>query len=184
LTLSDFQRVSNKIPFLICLAPSSRYFVVELFEIGGMPSVMKFLVAAGLLDGSIPTVTGKTLLKNIDPYPSLPLYQPIIRPLTNPIKPTGHIEILHGNLAPSGAVAKITGEQGLPFTGKALVFNKENELDAALNAGRIPHGENLVLVVRYNWSQRRSRHARATQSLCRHHGRQSDQHSTYHRWVV
>ncbi|KAF2274356.1 dihydroxy-acid dehydratase-like protein [Westerdykella ornata] len=149
LTLDDFQRVSNKIPFLADLAPSGKYFVADLFDIGGMPSVMKFLCAAGLLDGSIPTVTGKTLAENIEPYPSLPPDQKIIRPLSNPIKPTGHIEILRGNLAPAGAVAKITGKEGLRFTGKALVFNKEHELDAALNQGRIPRGENLVLVVRY-----------------------------------
>ncbi|KAF2018008.1 dihydroxy-acid dehydratase-like protein [Aaosphaeria arxii CBS 175.79] len=149
LTLDDFQRVSDKIPFLADLAPSGKYLVADLFDIGGMPSVMKFLVAAGLLNGNIPTVTGKTLAENIDPYPSLPPDQVIIRPLTNPIKPTGHIEILRGNLAPSGAVAKITGKEGLIFRGKALVFNKEHELDAALNAGQIPHGENLVLVVRY-----------------------------------
>ena len=149
LTLDDFQRVSNKIPFLADLAPSGRYFAADLFDIGGMPSVMKLLVAAGLLDGSIPTVTGKTLAENIEPFPSLPQDQTLIRPLTNPIKPTGHIEILRGNLAPQGAVAKITGKEGLVFTGKAMVFNKEHELDTALNLGKIPRGENLVLVVRY-----------------------------------
>jgi len=149
LTLSDFQRVSNKIPFLADLAPSGKYFAADLFDIGGMPSVMKLLVAAGLMNGDIPTVTGKTLRENIEPFPSIPQHQTIIRPLNNPIKATGHIEILHGNLAPSGAVAKITGKEGLVFKGKALVFNKENELDAAMNAGRIPRGENLVLVVRY-----------------------------------
>jgi dihydroxy-acid dehydratase len=149
LTLDDFQRVSNKIPFLADLAPSGRYMAADLFDIGGMPSVMKLLVAADLLDGSIPTVTGKTLAENIESYPSLPQDQVLIRPLNNPIKPTGHIEILRGNLAPQGAVAKITGKEGLKFTGKAMVFNKEHELDAALNAGQIPHGENVVVVVRY-----------------------------------
>lgn len=149
LTLDDFQRVSNKIPFLADLAPSGRYVTADLFEIGGMPSVMKLLVAAGLLNGSIPTVTGKTLAENIEPYPSLPPDQVLIRSLDNPIKATGHIEILRGNLAPAGAVAKITGKQGLIFTGKAIVFNKEHELDTALNAGLIPHGENVVVVVRY-----------------------------------
>ena len=102
-----------------------------------------------MLDGSIPTVTGKTLAENIESYPSLPQDQVLIRPLNNPIKPTGHIEILRGNLAPSGAVAKITGKEGLKFTGKAIVFNKEHELDRALNLGQIPHGENVVVVVRY-----------------------------------
>ncbi|KNG46728.1 dihydroxy-acid dehydratase-like protein [Stemphylium lycopersici] len=149
LTLDDFQRVSNKIPFLADLAPSGRYMAADLFDIGGMPSVMKLLVAAGLLDGSIPTVTGKTLAENIEGYPSLPQDQTLIRPLNNPIKPTGHIEILRGNLAPSGAVAKITGKEGLKFTGKAIVFDKEHQLDRALNQGQIPHGENVVVVVRY-----------------------------------
>ena len=149
LTLDDFQRVSNKVPLLADLAPSGKYFAADLFEIGGMPSVMKLLVAAGLLDGSILTVTGKTLAENIEPFPSLPQDQVIIKPLNNPIKPTGHIEILRGNLAPAGAVAKITGKEGLLFRGKAMVFNKEHELDTALNEGRIPRGENIVIVVRY-----------------------------------
>jgi dihydroxy-acid dehydratase len=149
LTLDDFQRVSNKIPFLADLAPSGRYMAADLFDIGGMPSVMKLLVAAGLLDGSIPTVTGKTLAENIEPYPSLPQDQVLIRPLSNPIKATGHIEILRGNLAPAGAVAKITGKEGLIFRGRAMVFDKEHQLDKALNEGRIPHGENIVVVVRY-----------------------------------
>ena len=107
------------------------------------------MVAAGLLNGDIPTVTGKTLRENIEPFPSLRQDQVIIRPLDNPIKKTGHIEILRGNLAPLGAVAKITGKEGLIFKGKALVFNKEHELDSALNAGSIPRGENIVVVVRY-----------------------------------
>ncbi|KAK7190670.1 dihydroxy-acid dehydratase [Paraphaeosphaeria sporulosa] len=149
LTLDDFQRVSDKIPFLADLAPSGKYFAADLFEIGGMPAVMKLMVAAGLLNGDIPTVTGKTLKENIEPYPSLPQDQVIIRPLNNPIKKTGHIEILRGNLAPLGAVAKITGKEGLLFKGKALVFDKEHELDAALNKGTIPRGENVVVVVRY-----------------------------------
>jgi dihydroxy-acid dehydratase len=149
LTIDDFQRVSNKIPFLADLAPSGQFMAADLFDIGGMPAVMKLLIAANLLDGSIPTVTGKTLAENVEPYPSLPQDQVLIRPLSNPIKPTGHIEILRGNLAPAGAVAKITGKEGLQFTGKAIVFNKEHELDAALNAGQIPHGENVVVVVRY-----------------------------------
>jgi dihydroxy-acid dehydratase len=121
LTLDDFQRVSNKIPFLADLAPSGRYMAADLFDIGGMPSVMKLLVAAGLLNGDILTVTGKTLAENIESYPSLPQDQTLIRPLSNPIKATGHIEILRGNLAPAGAVAKITGKEGLVFTGKAMV---------------------------------------------------------------
>jgi dihydroxy-acid dehydratase len=134
LTLDDFQRVSDKIPFLADL---------------GTPSVLKLLVAAGLMNGNILTVTGKTLAENIASFPSLPQDQVIIRPLSNPIKATGHLQILRGNLAPGGAVAKITGKEGLVFTGKAMVFNKEHELNTALNKGLIPHGKNLVLIVRY-----------------------------------
>ncbi|EON69866.1 dihydroxy-acid dehydratase [Coniosporium apollinis CBS 100218] len=149
LTLDDIQRVSNKIPFIADLAPSGRYLMADLHDIGGVPSVMKLLVAAGLLDGSIPTVTGKTLAENVESFPSLPQGQEIIRSLDNPIRGKGHIEILRGNLAPGGAVAKITGKEGLRFTGKARVFDKEHQLDRALNKGEIPRGENLVLVVRY-----------------------------------
>jgi dihydroxy-acid dehydratase len=149
LTIDDFQRVSDKIPFIADLAPSGRYYMADLHEIGGTPAVLKMLVAAGLIDGSIPTVTGKTLAENIEPYPSLQPEQKIIRPLSDPIKATGHIEILRGNLAPGGAVAKITGKEGTRFTGRAMVFDKETHLNEALNKGAIPHGDNLVLVVRY-----------------------------------
>jgi dihydroxy-acid dehydratase len=149
LTLDDVQRVSNKIPFLADLAPSGKFFMEDLYNVGGTPSVLKLLVAAGLINGNIPTVTGKTLAENIESYPSLPQDQVIIRPLNNPIKATGHLQILRGNLSPGGSVAKITGKEGLVFTGKARVFNKEHELNAALNKGQIPHGENLVLIVRY-----------------------------------
>lgn len=149
LTLDDVQRVSNKIPFIADLAPSGKYYMEDLFNIGGTPSVLKLLVAAGLLNGNIPTVTGKTLAENLESFPSLPGDQKIIRPLSDPIKKTGHLQILRGNLSPGGAVAKITGKEGLVFTGKARVFNKEHELDAALIKGQIPRGENLVLIVRY-----------------------------------
>ncbi|ERF75376.1 dihydroxy-acid dehydratase [Endocarpon pusillum Z07020] len=149
LTLDDFQRVSNKIPFIADLHPSGKYYMADLYEVGGVPAVQKLLIAAGLLDGDIPTVTGRTLAENVASFPSLQQDQVIIRPLSNPIKGTGHIQILKGNLAPMGAVAKITGKEGLSFTGKAMVFNKEHELNTALNESRIPRGENLVLVVRY-----------------------------------
>ncbi|KAF2093707.1 dihydroxy-acid dehydratase [Rhizodiscina lignyota] len=149
LNLDDFQRVSNKIPFIADLAPSGKYYMADLYDVGGIPSVCKLLCAAGLLDGSVPTVTGKTLAENIESWPSLTQGQAIIRSLDNPIKKTGHLEILRGNLAPDGAVAKITGKEGMSFTGKARVFNKEHELDDALIQGQIPRGENLVLVVRY-----------------------------------
>jgi dihydroxy-acid dehydratase len=123
--------------------------MVDLYEIGGIPSVQKLLIASGLLDGSTITITGKTLAENVESWPSLKQGQDMIRSLDNPIKSTGHLEILYGNLAPNGAVAKITGKEGMTFTGKARVFNKEFELNEALNKGLIPKTENLVLVVRY-----------------------------------
>ncbi|KPI44614.1 Dihydroxy-acid dehydratase [Cyphellophora attinorum] len=149
LTLDDFQRVSDKIPFLADMAPSGRYLMADLYDIGGIPSVQKFLIEAGLLDGGIPTVTGKTLAENVASWPSLPPDQKIVRALDNPIKKTGHIQILKGNFAPEGAVAKITGKEGLKFEGKARCFDKEYMLNEALNRGEVPHGENLVLIVRY-----------------------------------
>ncbi|KAK5942269.1 hypothetical protein PMZ80_004832 [Knufia obscura] len=149
LTLDDFQRVSNKIPFIADMAPSGTYLMADLFEIGGIPAVHKLLIAAGLLDGDIPTVTGKTLAENVANFPSLPQDQLIIKDLKSPIKSSGHIQILRGNLAPAGAVAKITGKEGLKFTGKALCFDKERLLNEALNRGEIPNSPNLVVIVRY-----------------------------------
>ncbi|KAH8167406.1 hypothetical protein CIB48_g826 [Xylaria polymorpha] len=145
----DHHDPSNKTPFLADLAPSGRYLMEDLYKIGGTPSVLKMLIAAGLINGNIPTVTGRTLAENVAGWPSLPPEQRIIRPLSDPIKESGHIRVLRGNLAPEGAVAKITGKEGLSFTGKARVFNKEHELDTALSRGEIPRNENLVLIVRY-----------------------------------
>ena len=122
----------------------------DLYTIGGIPAVQKLLIAAGLLDGSILTVTGKTLAENVAPFPSLPQDQTMIRPLSNPIKSTGHITVLRGNLAPGGAVAKLTGKEGTRFTGSARVFNKESELDSFLVSGSLkPTDPNSVLIVRY-----------------------------------
>ncbi|KAL1867818.1 hypothetical protein VTK73DRAFT_3992 [Phialemonium thermophilum] len=150
LTLDDVQRTSNRVPFLADLAPSGKYYMEDLFNVGGTPAVLKMLIAAGLIDGSIPTVTGRTLAENVADWPSLDPGQRIIRPISDPIKPTGHLRILRGNLAPGGAVAKITGKEGLRFTGRARVFNKEHELDSALSSGSIRATDgNLVLIVRY-----------------------------------
>ena len=149
LDLHDFQRVSDKIPFIANLAPSGKFYMGDLYDIGGVPAVQKLLVAAGLLDGEIPTVTGKTLAENIAPFPSLPQDQAMIRPISDPVKTTGHIQILRGNLAPGGAVAKITGKEGRKFVGRACVFDKESLLYEALNRGKIGRDENVVLVVRY-----------------------------------
>ncbi|KAK4691889.1 dihydroxy-acid dehydratase, partial [Lecanoromycetidae sp. Uapishka_2] len=149
LTLDDFQRVSDKIPYIADLAPSGKWFMADLYDVGGVPSVQKLLIAAGFLDGDILTVTGKTLAENVASFPSLTQDQVIIRPLSNPIKSTGHLQILRGNLAPGGAVAKITGKEGTKFTGIARVFDKEFELDLAMGKGEIPHSPNMVLIVRY-----------------------------------
>lgn len=149
LSLEDIQRVSDKIPFIADLAPSGKYFMADLYAIGGVPSVQKLLIAAQLLDGGIPTITGLTLAENVASFPSLEPNQTIIRPLSNPIKSSGHIQILRGNLAPGGAVAKITGKEGTTFTGVARCFDKENALDYALNRNLIPHEPNFVAVVRY-----------------------------------
>lgn len=150
LTLADVDRTSNRVPFLADLAPSGRYFMEDLWRVGGTPSVLKMLIAANLIDGALPTVTGKTLAENCAAWPSLDPGQKIIRPLSDPIKPTGHIRVLRGNLAPQGAVAKITGKEGLRFTGAARVFDKEWELDAALKRGDIKATDgNLVVIVRY-----------------------------------
>ncbi|KAF8540494.1 dihydroxy-acid/6-phosphogluconate dehydratase [Trichophaea hybrida] len=148
-TLDDIQRVSNKVPVLADLKPSGKYMVADLADIGGFPSVLKFLIHAGLINGDIPTVTGKTLRENVQDAPSLDPGQDMIRPLSDPIKESGHIRILRGNLAPGGAVAKITGKEGRRFTGKAMVFDKEEDLIAKLHDGKIDPEENTVLCVRY-----------------------------------
>ncbi|KAL2017258.1 hypothetical protein VTK56DRAFT_2370 [Thermocarpiscus australiensis] len=150
LTLDDIDRASNRTPFLADLAPSGRYYMEDLYEVGGTPAVLKMLIGHGLIDGSIMTVTGKTLADNVRDWPSLPAGQKILRPLSDPIKKTGHLRVLRGNLSPGGAVAKITGKEGLSFTGAARVFDKERELDDALARGAIrPDAGNLVLIVRY-----------------------------------
>ncbi|KAK4246059.1 dihydroxy-acid and 6-phosphogluconate dehydratase [Corynascus novoguineensis] len=150
LTLEDIDRTSNRTPFLADLAPSGRYYMEDLYTVGGTPAVLKMLIAEGLIDGSIPTVTGKTLAENVRDWPSLPEGQKILRPLSNPIKKTGHIRVLRGNLSPGGAVAKITGKEGLSFTGSVLTFDKEQALSDALAREAIrPDAGNLVLIVRY-----------------------------------
>ncbi|AEO69728.1 uncharacterized protein THITE_122312 [Thermothielavioides terrestris NRRL 8126] len=156
LTLDDIDRASRRTPLLADLAPSGRYYMEDLYAIGGTPAVLKMLIGHGLLDGSVMTVTGRTLADNVRDWPSLPAGQKLLRPLADPIKATGHIRVLRGNLAPGGAVAKITGKEGLSFTGVARVFDKESALDEALSRGAIrpppvdsSGGGNLVLVVRY-----------------------------------
>lgn len=132
LTLDDFQKVSDEVPFLADLKPSGKYVMEDVHKIGGTPAIIRYLLELGLLDGDCITVTGKTLAENAKLFPSLSEGQQVIRPLTNPIKETGHIQILYGNLAPEGSVAKITGKEGLYFSGPALVFEGEESMIAAI----------------------------------------------------
>ena len=147
LTLDDFQSMSDSTPLLADLKPSGRYVQEDLHRIGGLPAVMKLLLGEGLLHGDCRTVTGQTLAENVADLPGLADGQDLIRPMAEPIKPTGHIRILRGNVAPTGSVAKITGKEGLKFSGPALCFDAEEDMLAALEDGRIVGGE--VIVIRY-----------------------------------
>ena len=147
LTLADFQSVSDRIPFLADLKPSGKFVQEDLHSVGGTPAVMKYLLAEGMLDGSCMTVTGKTMAENIEPLPGLKEGQKIVQPVTNPIKKTGHIQILFGNLAPEGAVAKITGKEGLVFTGPARCYDSEESMLEALENKKIEKGD--VILIRY-----------------------------------
>ncbi|KAK0735417.1 dihydroxy-acid/6-phosphogluconate dehydratase [Apiosordaria backusii] len=149
LTIDDFQAVSDRIPFLADLKPSGKYVMEDLCKIGGTPSLLKFLLKEGIIDGSGVTVTGKTMKQNVDAYPDFPAEQKIIRPMSNPIKPTGHIQILRGSLAPGGCVGKITGKEGLRFEGTAKVYDYEDGFIEALERGEIKKGEKTVVVIRY-----------------------------------
>ncbi|TKX23001.1 putative dihydroxy-acid dehydratase [Elsinoe australis] len=149
LTPSDFQAVSDRTPFLADLKPSGKYVFEDLYNIGGTPSLLKFLLSEGVIDGSGMTVTGRTLAQNLENVPSFPADQDIIRPFTSPIKPTGHIQILHGSLAPGGSVGKITGKEGTVFVGKARVFDAEDLFIQALERGEFKQGEKTVVIIRY-----------------------------------
>ncbi|KAF8860435.1 dihydroxy-acid dehydratase [Acephala macrosclerotiorum] len=149
LTIDDFQSVSDRIPFLADLKPSGKYVMHDLFKIGGTPALLKFLLKEGVIDGSGITVTGKTLAENLEPFPDFPADQKIIRPLSNPIKKTGHIQILRGSLAPGGSVGKITGKEGLRFEGTAKCYDDEDDMFAAVERGEIKKGEKTVVVIRY-----------------------------------
>ncbi|KAG2120451.1 dihydroxy-acid/6-phosphogluconate dehydratase [Suillus discolor] len=153
LTIDDFARVSESTPFLANLKPSGKYVMEDLYKIGGIPSVLHFLMKNNYIDGNNMTVTGATLGENLErwvhKHGQLPASQDVIRPLDKPIKATGHIRILRGNLAPGGAVAKITGKEGLGFTGKARTFNSEEAFVSAVESGSIKKGEKTVVVMRY-----------------------------------
>ncbi|KAL2914570.1 dihydroxy-acid dehydratase ilv3 [Polyrhizophydium stewartii] len=147
LTIDDFQRVSDRVPFIADLKPSGKYMMEDVHRIGGTPAVLKYLLQEGLLHGDCLTVTGKTLAENLESLPGLTPGQNIIRPLSDPIKPTGHIQILKGNLAPFGSVAKITGKEGLKFSGPAKVYDCEEDMLEALEQKRITKGD--VIIIRY-----------------------------------
>ena len=147
LTIDDFQRVSDRVPFLADLKPSGRYVMEDLHQVGGTPAVMKYLLEHGLIKGDCLTVTGRTVSENLRDVPGLAAGQTVLHALDNPIKKTGHIQILRGNLAPGGSVAKITGKEGLQFSGPARVFDGEEDMLHALEAQRIQKGD--VVVIRY-----------------------------------
>ena len=147
LTIDDFQKISDNTPFLADLKPSGKYLMKDLHDVGGVPAVMKYMLELDMLHGDCITVTGKTLAENLANVPSLKDNQDIIRTIEKPIKSTGHIRILKGNLAPGGSVAKITGKEGLIFKGAARVFNGEYEANDGIRKGIVKAGE--VVVIRY-----------------------------------
>jgi dihydroxy-acid dehydratase len=147
LTLEDFQRVSDRVPFIADLKPSGKYVMEDLHNAGGMPAVMKYLLEKGLLNGECLTVTGKTVAENLKNLPGLKPGQDVILPLEQPLKATGHIRILRGTFAPGGSVAKITGKEGLRFSGPARVYDCEEDMLKGLERGEIRKGD--VIVIRY-----------------------------------
>ncbi len=147
LTIDDFQKISDNTPYLADLKPSGRYLMKDLHLVGGIPAVLKFMFENKMLYGECLTVTGQTLEENLKEIPSLKKNQKIIKSLSNPIKRTGHIRILKGNLAPNGSVAKITGKEGLVFKGPAKVFDSEFEANNEISLGKVNKGD--VVVIRY-----------------------------------
>ena len=146
-TLKDFQDISDNTPFLADLKPSGQYLMEDLHAVGGIPAVLKYLLKKGLLHGDCLTVTGKTLAENLLDVEDLTEGQDIIKPLESPIKATGHLRMLYGNLAEEGSVAKITGKEGLSFIGKAKVFESEYDANDGIRDGKVEKGD--VVVIRY-----------------------------------
>jgi len=147
LTLDDFQQISERVPLLADFKPSGIYVMEDLHRVGGIPAVIKMLLDEGLLHGDCVTVTGKTVRENVKQLPGLTAAQEIVRPLSKPIHARGHIQILKGNLAPEGAVAKITGKEGERFSGPAKVYDSEEDMLHALERKEIQKGD--VIVIRY-----------------------------------
>ena len=147
ITLEDFQRISDVTPFLADLKPSGKYVMEDIQNIGGTPGVIKFMIDNGMFDGDQMTVTGKTHNENLKDHPGLASGQDIIRPLSNPIKSSGHLEMMYGNLCPGGGVAKITGKEGETFTGTARVYDNEQLMMEGLDNREIKPGD--VVIIRY-----------------------------------
>ncbi len=147
LSIDDFQAVNARVPLLADFKPSGAYVMEDLHKVGGIPAAMKMLLEEGLLNGDCITVTGKTVRENLGDVPGLTSGQQIVHPLSQPIKSTGHIRILKGNLAPEGAVAKITGKEGLRFSGPAKVYDSEEDMLHALERKELQKGD--VIVIRY-----------------------------------
>jgi dihydroxy-acid dehydratase len=151
LTIDDFQHTSDRVPYLADLRPSGKYVQEDLHQVGGTPAVMKLLLDEGLLIGDCPTITGKTIAENLAELPALKSGQDVVHSVSNPIKKTGHIRIMRGNFCPDGAVAKITGKEGLRFTGTARCFDSEEAMLAAMQQKRIQKGD--VVIIRYEGPQ-------------------------------
>lgn len=147
LSMKDFQMVSDRTPLLADLKPSGKYMMEDLDSIGGVPSIMKMLLREGMINGDCLTVTGKTVRENLEEFPELPANQDIIMPLDKPLKKNGHLQMLYGNIAQQGAVAKITGKEGEKFEGPAKVFNSEEALNKGISEGKVKAGD--VVVIRY-----------------------------------
>jgi len=150
-TLDDFQKISDTTPFLADLKPSGKYLMEDLHRVGGTPAVMKFMLDNGMLHGDCLTITGKTVTENLAGLPGLEEGQEVIKPIDAPIKKTGHLRILYGNLAEEGSVAKITGKEGLHFSGPAKVYDDEFKANAGIGRGEVKKGN--VVVIRYEGPQ-------------------------------
>ena len=146
-TINDFQKISEQTPFLADLKPSGKFLMEDLHNIGGVPAVMKYMLENDLLNGDCMTVTGKTIKENLEDVKTLDFNQNVIKPISAPIKDTGHIRVLYGNIATNGSVAKITGKEGLKFSGKAIVFDSEQEANDGIKNGLVKKGN--VVVIRY-----------------------------------
>ena len=147
LTLDDFERIGKQTPVLADLRPSGNFLMSELIEIGGIVPLMKVMLDEGLIDGDQMTVTGETIAQNLESYDYYPKDQDIVKETKTPIKADSHLRVLYGNLAPQGAVAKISGKEGLSFQGKAKVYDSEESAMEGILSNQISEGD--VLVIRY-----------------------------------